>query len=68
MGKGVDVSGGMDESVRKYCIDVKSNRSPIPKYGDFPWSSSPLELVHSDVCGAMQVESMGFKVLHYVHR
>lgn len=57
--EGVEVSRGANESVCESCIDGKAHRSTIPKVGASPRSSSFLQVVHSNVCGPMQLESIG---------
>ena len=40
------------------CAMGKQNRQPFPNTSQYR-SSQPLELVHSDVCGLMNVTSVG---------
>lgn len=41
------------------CVLGKTTRALIPRVRSTPRSSAPLQLVHSDVCGPLQVQSVG---------
>ena len=40
------------------CAQAKSHRIPVPKQSSKK-TSQPLELIHSDVCGPMNIDSIG---------
>ena len=60
MVEGLGNIASTDQSSEKCegCIMGKHNRSPFPKKSSRV-TTKPLELVHSDVCGPMSVDSIG---------
>ena len=60
MVKGMNISGidVSDENVCHGCVLGKSKRLPFPKKSEH-FTSKPLELIHSDVCGPVHVPSFG---------
>ena len=56
--KGVDIAPSTTEDNCVGCVLGKSHRAPIPKVSDSR-ATQPLQLVHSDVSGPIEVESIG---------
>jgi transposase InsO family protein len=55
--RGMNMTGTMD-GVCDGCALGKVHRAPMPDRGEFK-ATAPLQLVHSDVCGPMEVQSLG---------
>ena len=55
---GIKLSALTDKSFRQGCIVGKMQRKPF-KTVDHEQSTRKLELIHSDVCGPIQVDSIG---------
>jgi len=53
-----DVQGGFSCDV---CIEAKQHHTPMPKTAEHR-AAEPLELVHSDLCGPIEVNSLGGSV------
>ena len=56
--KGINVNVNQDIGLCESCVYGKSTRAPIPKQGG-ERSKDILDLVHSDICGPMQIKSLG---------
>ena len=56
--QGIDVDEITDLSFCKGCLAGKMCRKPFPTVGEI-WSTRKLHLVHSDICGPMQTQSIG---------
>lgn len=56
--KGMDLPAGCDVSFCEGCTEGKLSRKPHRSVGEIQ-SRWRLQLVHSDVCGPMQTESIG---------
>ena len=57
-----DASPSSDETnsdLCRACVLGKAQRKPFPKATEYKKATSPLELVHSDLCGPMEVPSLG---------
>lgn len=55
--EGVNINKNKSNMVCEYCQEGKQSRLPFPKEGSR--AKKPLELVHSDVCGPLEVKSIG---------
>ncbi len=58
MVSGMSMKGGEPNGPCEGCLTGKQSRLPFPKKGERS-TTKPLELIHSDVCGPMNVPSMG---------
>ena len=57
--RGIKLSNNSMKSVCGDCVTGKAHRCNIPKLRSSPRSANMLDLVHSDVCGPMEVPSIG---------
>ena len=57
--KGLNVKKERESGICESCVIGKCPRSPIPKQRTSGRTKGMLDLVHSDVCGPLQVQSMG---------
>ena len=60
LAKGIKVNKSGSLSFCEGCVEGKMQRKPFKAVGEIR-SSRRLELVHSDVCGPMNTESIGGK-------